>query len=100
MTPRYDWVWQYLGGKDIQHDFQSISNIIFSNGELDPWRAGGLNDKIKGNDKIEVQFIAKAAHHLDLRLPNDEFDPQEVKDARKRQTEIIKGWIDEYMDVQ
>jgi TRAP-type mannitol/chloroaromatic compound transport system substrate-binding protein len=32
LTPRYQWVWHYLGGKDIQRDFQSLSNIIFSNG--------------------------------------------------------------------
>jgi hypothetical protein len=78
MTPRYDWVWQYFGGNDTQRDFQAHSNIIYSNGELDPWRAGGLNDKIVGNDKLDIIFIGKAAHHLDLREPNDEFDPKEV----------------------
>ena len=98
LTPRYEWVWKYLGGNDIQRDFQSISNIIFSNGELDPWRAGGLNDKIVGNDKIDILFIGKSAHHLDLREPNDQYDPQEVKDARKLELQIIKRWIQEYMN--
>lgn len=46
LTPRYKWVWDYFGGNDIQRDFQSISNIIFSNGQLDPWTAGGLRDAI------------------------------------------------------
>ena len=32
MTPRFQWVWDYLGGNDIQRDFQAMSNIIFSNG--------------------------------------------------------------------
>lgn len=100
LTPRYQWVWDYLGGKDIQRDFQALSNIIFSNGQLDPWRAGGLNDKIIGNDKISIIYIGKSAHHLDLREPNDEFDPQEVKDARKMETDIIRGWIKEYMGIQ
>lgn len=58
LTPRYDWVWNYLGGNDIQRDFYSLSNIIFSNGELDPWRAGGLNDEIIGNGQIDVIYIA------------------------------------------
>jgi lysosomal Pro-X carboxypeptidase len=97
MTPRYDWVWRYLGGNDTQRDFKSISNIIFSNGELDPWRAGGLNEKIVGNDKIDVLFIARAAHHLDLREPNEQDDPQEVKDARAQELKIMQGWIKEYM---
>jgi lysosomal Pro-X carboxypeptidase len=82
LTPRYKWVWDYLGGNDIQRDFQSISNIIFSNGQLDPWTAGGLRDTIKGNDKIDIIYIQQAAHHLDLREPNDEHDPVYVKVAR------------------
>lgn len=57
ITPRYDWVWNYFGGNDIQRDFINLSNIIFSNGQLDPWRAGGLNDKIIGNDKIDIIYI-------------------------------------------
>lgn len=97
MTPRYDWVWKYFGGNDIQRDFISISNIIFSNGQLDPWRAGGLNDKILANPNIDIIYIGQAAHHLDLREPIDEFDPQEVKDARAKETQIIKRWIAEYM---
>lgn len=97
LTPRYQWVWDYFGGKDIQRDFQSISNIIFSNGQLDPWTAGGLRDKVIGNDNIDVIFIEQAAHHLDLREPNEEHDPQPVKDARALETTIMRRWIKEYM---
>jgi lysosomal Pro-X carboxypeptidase len=32
LTPRYEWAWDYFGGNDIQRDFYSLSNIIFSNG--------------------------------------------------------------------
>ena len=99
MTPRYEWVWDYLGGQDIQRDFLSISNIIFSNGQLDPWTAGGLTIPITGNNKIDLIFIEQAAHHLDLREPNDEYDPQAVKDARKKETEIISKWILEYASI-
>jgi hypothetical protein len=62
---------------------------------LDPWRAGGLNDPIQGNDKIHIIYIGQAAHHLDLREPNSE-DPQDVIDARNKEIEIIQSWIDEY----
>lgn len=73
----------------------SHTNIIFSNGELDPWRAGSLNDIIQGNDKIHIKYIPKAAHHLDLREPNAE-DPAEVTKARDEETAIIDKWITDY----
>ncbi len=96
LTPRYNWVWHYLGGKDIQRDFLTISNIIFSNGQLDPWTAGGLTQEIKNNPNIDLIYITESAHHLDLREPNDQYDPQSVKDARAKETAIIKRWIAEY----
>ena len=39
VTPRYSWVRDGLGGK---HGFESASNIVFSNGRLDPWHGGGV----------------------------------------------------------
>jgi hypothetical protein len=97
LSPRYDWVWDYFGGKDIQRDFLSISNIIFSNGQLDPWRAGGLTTPIAGNSDIHLIYIENAAHHLDLREPNDAYDPDTVKAARAKELEIIRGWVNQYM---
>jgi hypothetical protein len=55
---------------------------------------------IKGNTDIEILYIEQAAHHLDLREPNDEHDPQSVKDARARETLLIRQWINEYMGKQ
>ena len=47
--PQYDWALEYFGGINPTKDFMKASNIIFSNGELDPWQAGGvtfdLNDQ-------------------------------------------------------
>lgn len=43
LTPRYHWIWDYFGGQDIQRDFKAHSNIIFTNGDMDPWMAGGVN---------------------------------------------------------
>jgi len=68
MTPQFDWALDYWGGRNPKKDFVSASNIIFSNGELDPWQAGGVLSKI--NDDIVNIYIESSAHHLDLRLPN------------------------------
>lgn len=43
LTPKYTWALDYFGGKNYSVDFLSYSNIIFSNGNLDPWRAGGVD---------------------------------------------------------
>lgn len=69
------------------------SNIIFSNGELDPWQAGGITKKI--NDDTIALYIESSAHHLDLRLPN-EADPATVTAARQTETEWIAKFIDQY----
>ena len=42
LTPDYDWALTEFGGYNIQRDLKAYSKIIFSNGMLDPWRAGGV----------------------------------------------------------
>lgn len=69
------------------------SNIIFSNGELDPWQAGGVTEKI--NDETIAIYIEHSAHHLDLRLPNDA-DPSTLTEARQIETQWIAKFIDQY----
>ena len=41
-SPQYSWALDYFGGVNPEKDFMKASNIIFSNGELDPWHAGGV----------------------------------------------------------
>ena len=65
-------MFNYYGGLNPKKDFAKASNIIFSNGELDPWHAGGVMDKI--NDSVKTLYIGDSAHHLDLRLPHPQ-DP-------------------------
>ena len=93
MTPQYDWTFSYFGGKNPKKDFMKHSNIIFSNGTLDPWHAGGVLDQV--SDQCISIFIQESAHHLDLRLPNDA-DPQTLTDARQTETEWIAKFIDQY----
>ena len=91
--PQYSWAFDYFGGLNPTKDILKTSNIIFSNGELDPWQAGGLTFPI--NDESIALYIEKSAHHLDLRLPN-EADPQTLTDARQTETEWIAKFIDQY----
>lgn len=74
------------GGRNIH----AASNIIFSNGLLDPWSGGGVLQS--PNDKIYVIIIPEGAHHVDLRQSNP-LDPPSVRDARQKEAAIIKEWI-------
>ena len=73
------------------------SRIIFSNGDLDPWGYGGVDDDVQAHDddpdRPVVLHIAKGAHHLDLRAP-DPADPPSVVIAREQETAVLARWLD------
>lgn len=92
-SPQYSWALDYFGGVNPEKDFMKASNIIFSNGELDPWHAGGVLTNV--SDQTVTLYIENSAHHLDLRLPNPA-DPESLAIARQTETEWIAKWIDEY----
>lgn len=107
-----------FGGSSI---LQTASNIIFSNGALDPYHAGGFlpsaegwkesegmegvrvskyvapgsEDQSGSNSSITLILIDLAAHHLDLRATN-ELDPISVTNARILELNTIIGWIDAF----
>jgi len=93
VTPNYNEALNWFGGHNAALDFQSYSNIIFSNGQLDPWRAGGVNFDI--NESVTALYIELSAHHLDLRLPNPQ-DPESIVRARQIETSTIAKWIADY----
>lgn len=81
------------------------TNIVFSNGNLDPWIAAGVHfdgdaatamgrGSIGHHPSVQSLVIDQGGHHLDLFFPTDE-DPQSVIDVRKHETAAIKGWIAE-----
>jgi len=97
LTPQYSWALDYFGGYDIYKDFLHLTNIVFSNGDLDPWMAGGLNYNVTADGSGIALLIEGGAHHLDLRLPTDQ-DPVFLTEARAIETAHIKKWIDEYQN--
>jgi len=86
--PRPLWVPTYFGANATQ--ISSGSNIFFSNGQLDPWRGGGVQQNI--SDSLIGFVIEGGAHHLDLRTPNPA-DPPGVVLARELETQYIEAWI-------
>lgn len=94
LTPNYEWAMTTFGGShNYSQEYRQYSNIIFSNGNLDPWVAGGVVDYV--SPKLPVYIIKGGAHHLDLRLPDDK-DPEDVKWVRKNEANVIGGWVAAY----
>lgn len=101
--PQYDWALDYFGGRNIQTDYAAYSNIVFSNGSRDPWSAGGVTKNVTAwaNGEGEMWksialYIHGSAHHLDLRPPAKEGEPEEVENARKTERAYIKKWVADY----
>ncbi|XP_056613248.1 lysosomal Pro-X carboxypeptidase isoform X1 [Triplophysa dalaica] len=86
VRPRKDWAEiVYGGGKISAH-----SNIIFSNGDLDPWMSGGVTKSI--SESLVAIMIEGGAHHLDLRY-NNEYDPESVIRTRALEVQYFRKWI-------
>ncbi|CAH1401401.1 unnamed protein product [Nezara viridula] len=77
------------GGKNITW----ATNIIFSNGLLDPWSSGGVLKNLSSSAVAVV--IPEAAHSLDLRFAN-KADPESVLSARKIYKKTFSKWIKQY----
>ncbi|KAH8413515.1 hypothetical protein KR009_011911 [Drosophila setifemur] len=89
LTPKpYDIILRY-GAKHLE----AATNIIFSNGLLDPWSGGGVLQA--PNEMVHVIILPEGAHHLDLRH-SDPADPPSVRDAREKEAAIIARWIQEF----
>ena len=95
VKPRPDWEEMHLMGANIA----AGSNIFLTSGQLDPWRAAGIQGKPKGApESIVVRVIENGAHHLDLRAAN-KMDPPSVVAVRKEQMTSIQQWIIQWKEI-
>ncbi|XP_023020950.2 lysosomal Pro-X carboxypeptidase [Leptinotarsa decemlineata] len=83
---RPDWIVSEYGGKNLKY----FSNIVFSNGMMDPWSCGGVTTNISSN--IWAVNITDGVHHSDLRSA-DPADTNYVIEARKFHVKSIKKWL-------
>lgn len=74
------------------NDLSTLSNVVFSNGLLDPWHAAGVVHNISGTVKAVV--MPGAAHHQDLMFSHPE-DPPSVEQARQFEFDNIQRWVDQ-----
>ncbi|KAJ4458187.1 putative Lysosomal Pro-X carboxypeptidase [Paratrimastix pyriformis] len=103
-----------LYGLSRPADLQGLSNLIITNGGLDPWSAGGLLPTTArklgsaeraspagrlvvervgaGPEAPQVLLMPGAAHHLDLRAPNPA-DPRAVVEARALMADAVRRWV-------
>lgn len=94
VIPRPRWITTEFGGHDIETTLKMFgSNIIFSNGLLDPWSGGSVLKDI--SDTIVALVTKEGAHHLDLRASTPD-EPDWLVDQRETEIEFIKDWIDSY----
>ena len=70
----------------------SLSNIVFSNGELDPWRGGGIDNINNTDTNIYSIIIPECGHHIDLFFSNSN-DTNDIRNARQFELNQITQWI-------
>lgn len=94
VTPRPRWITEEFGGHDIKRVLKDFgSNIVFSNGLLDPWSGGGVLHDISSS--IVAVVTQEGAHHLDLRFSTKE-DPEWLLEQRQVEVTHIKRWLEQY----
>uniref|UniRef100_A0A2H1W1T1 SFRICE_017256 n=1 Tax=Spodoptera frugiperda TaxID=7108 RepID=A0A2H1W1T1_SPOFR len=68
----------------------NLTNVVFVNGELDPWSRLGILEDVSYD--APAKMIPQASHCRDL-FSDRSKDPEELKEARKYIKYLIKKWI-------
>jgi dipeptidyl-peptidase-2 len=93
VTPRDHWLRSEFGTYGDATLQTHASHLIFSQGVLDPWSAGGVQRNL--SDTLIAIMIDGGAHHLDLRAANVA-DPPAVTAARRQEVAILQQWLKDY----
>ncbi|XP_062144209.1 uncharacterized protein LOC133851689 [Alnus glutinosa] len=94
VNPRPRWITTVFGGHDIKTALKKFgSNIIFSNGLLDPWSGGSVLQNV--SETIVALVTKEGAHHIDLRASSSD-DPDWLLEQRAIEIKLIEGWISNY----
>ncbi|CAB4314435.1 unnamed protein product [Prunus armeniaca] len=94
VKPRPTRITTEFGGHDIKATLKSFgSNIIFSNGLLDPWSGGSVLQNV--SETIVALVTEEGAHHIDLRFSKKE-DPEWLVDQRATEIRLIEGWLEKF----
>ncbi|PRW44843.1 prolyl endopeptidase-like isoform A [Chlorella sorokiniana] len=88
VEPRTLWASVEWGGRRLE----AASNIVFSNGLLDPWSGGGVLYNISEANDLVAVIIPEGAHHLDLMFSH-QLDPPSVREARALEERYIAKWV-------
>jgi lysosomal Pro-X carboxypeptidase len=89
-TPQPMWVEVQYGGQDI---VAATSNTVFSNGQLDPWRPGGItNIPAWRSDVLDAAIVEDAGHHIDLFF-SDPLDTPSIKAVRALEVDRMHRWV-------
>jgi len=74
------------------HNIESASNIVWTNGLLDPWSAGGILKTPSPSQPVVI--IPDGAHHLELRAAHPDDTPATIA-ARDVQRAWVRKWLNE-----
>lgn len=89
--PRTDWIPINYGMTPMNSQvLKYVSNIMFVNGELDPWNYGCV--KYPTNPNLTAVTMANGAHHTDLRGPTPQ-DTLDINTTRTQEIAQINKWI-------
>ncbi|KAG1699209.1 hypothetical protein DVH05_014125 [Phytophthora capsici] len=88
LKPR--WAQTEFGGMKA---LRAASNIVFSNGNFDPWSGLGVLKSL--SPSVVAVAVPGGAHHFDLFFSHP-LDPPAVTAARQVELQYIRQWIDEF----
>ena len=87
VTQRSDWANVGFPGSRLEH----FSNIVFTNGYLDPWSGGGVLRNISVERDVLAFVLPNGAHHLDFMWSTPE-DPDDALEARDFIAAAVSRW--------